>query len=339
MGGTLVASCALGVCVTAAAFATTTTSRHVVFYVGPCVKVDAKTDQLEQALGLRSVIRYERALQGFAADLASEQRAALETEAGVYSVQREPVDVVVFLLRPAAQRAEALEKSFGFRRRPDFGLRAGLSARLTARQIAALDSDPGVLSLVPGRWNYIVTLKLPLGDVTAIDAKIDDLERRLGFRAHYRYHHALAGFAATLDSQQLSGVGRDLAVSAVEADRCHPRLPEGPQPEPPRLRAGGVTLTPRSPTAGRRFAIRLALLRPGRPLRPARLDKPRIRCSARLQGQLLRSVAQVHGTAVRCSWHLPRRAHGKRLSASIEASDLTTPSDPGVHKTFSTRVR
>jgi hypothetical protein len=340
MKRTLVVSCALAGCIAVSAFATTAkTSRHVVFYVGPCVDMDARTDQLERTLGFRSVSRYSGTLLGFAADLTPEQRVALEAHAGIHSVHREPVDVVVFLRRPAHRRAQAIEQAFGFRWRLGSGPRAGLAARLAAAQIGALDTDPGVVHVTSERWIYIVRLKLPAGDVAAIDAKIDELEQRLGFRALARYHHALAGFAANLSSWQLSSFERDLLIASVEPSSCW-RIPfPERQGDTPRLLVGGVALTPRRPTADRTFAIRLKLLRSGRPPRPARLDGPRVRCSGRLQGKLLRSAVVVRGTAVTCSWRVPRRASGKRLLSSIEARDLTTPGDPGVRKTFSARVR
>lgn len=65
------------------------------------------------------------------------------------------------------------------------------------------------------RGRYIVVFHDAVSDV---DGTIDRLVRDSGARVHYRYHHALKGFAATIPAPALEGIRRNPMVSFVEAD-------------------------------------------------------------------------------------------------------------------------
>ena len=67
--------------------------------------------------------------------------------------------------------------------------------------------------------------------VTNTDDLIDQLTRNSSGRVHFRYHHAIKGFCATLPEQALEGIRRNPAVAYVEADG--PVSKWGVQPSPP----------------------------------------------------------------------------------------------------------
>ncbi len=75
---------------------------------------------------------------------------------------------------------------------------------------------------------YIVVFR---DAVTNTDDLIDQLTRNSSGRVHFRYHHAIKGFCATLPEQALEGIRRNPAVAYVEADG--PVSKWGVQPSPP----------------------------------------------------------------------------------------------------------
>ncbi len=82
-------------------------------------------------------------------------------------------------------------------------------------------SAPGEASLsksdgsIDVRDRYIVTFK---DNVEDVDAMTDELMRGKGGKVHFRYRHALKGFAATIPAQAVEGMRRNPNVDVIEAD-------------------------------------------------------------------------------------------------------------------------
>jgi len=62
---------------------------------------------------------------------------------------------------------------------------------------------------------YIVVFKQNVGNP---DRLVDEMSRGAGMQVHYRYRHAIKGFAATIPAQALEGIRRNPNVDYVEAD-------------------------------------------------------------------------------------------------------------------------
>lgn len=86
-----------------------------------------------------------------------------------------------------------------------------------------------------------------------------------------------------------------------------------------RLVVLGLSRTPRTPQAGRRFAL---VLRLGTRATSGRGAVRRVTCSAKLGRRLLRANAKsVRGGVARCVWTVPRTAARKRLRTTIVVSE------------------
>jgi hypothetical protein len=100
-----------------------------------------------------------------------------------------------------------------------------------------------------------------------------------------------------------------------------------------RLVVLGVTRSPRTPQAGRRFAL---VVRVGTRATSARGAGRRVSCSAKIGRKGLRPVAKsIRGGAARCVWAIPKSAAGKRLRTTIVVSEGAR----SVRKTVTTRIR
>ena len=93
--------------------------------------------------------------------------------------------------------------------------RIALAAALLAAVLAALPSVAGARSAPSSDGRYIVTYN---GSAESVDAETDARERRDGFKARFRYRHALEGFAAKLTPGQVRRLRADSEVASVTPD-------------------------------------------------------------------------------------------------------------------------
>ena len=77
---------------------------------------------------------------------------------------------------------------------------------------AAPDASDEVIDL---KDRYIVVFKSTVGNV---DELVDQMTRGNGSKVHYRYQHALKGFAATIPPQAVEGLRRNPNVAYIEPD-------------------------------------------------------------------------------------------------------------------------
>jgi hypothetical protein len=121
------------------------------------------------------------------------------------------------------------------------------------------------------------------------------------------------GNAATSGPTAIVGP-RDLSIAVP------PPVSQDPHTRPQtRLIVLGFSRTPRTPQAGRRFAI---VLRVGTRATSARGAARHVTCPAKLGRWALRANAKsVRGGVARCAWTIPRTSAGKRLRSTIVVSE------------------
>jgi hypothetical protein len=191
---------------------------------------------LECAVGFRAeaVFRF-----GFAAALSDAQAARIQHAAGVYDdVRLDPASFVVRLSTLDRASVEArtreLELRFGFRSDHVYaGTFGGFATVLGWRQLALM-SDERDLDFTPDPYTYIVIFESGVD----VDPRIDELERRYGFRAQHRYRGISPGFAAELGKDQLAGLTSEGGIRQIVRDRF---LGFWPTPAPDCLRPGPAT--------------------------------------------------------------------------------------------------
>jgi hypothetical protein len=66
-----------------------------------------------------------------------------------------------------------------------------------------------------------------------------------------------------------------------------------------------------------------------------RLERGKIRCTARAAGRNLKASKRVRGLTATCQWVIPRRARGRLVRGSI----AVTSGGDTVRRTFSRRIR
>jgi subtilisin len=108
--------------------------------------------------------------------------------------------------------------------------RGSFALVFTVALVCALAPAAGAQQPAQGR--YIVVFD---DSVPSVNRETDSQERRRGFKARFRYGHAMKGFAATLTPQQVQQLKADPAVADVVVDR-------------PVQAFGSVPLVPGEPT-------------------------------------------------------------------------------------------
>lgn len=89
-----------------------------------------------------------------------------------------------------------------------------ISLALLAALVPAASASARSSDVIPGR--YVVVFKSTVGSV---NRETDQRERTDGFKARFRYGHAIKGFAASLSPAQVAKLRADPEVAAVSADR------------------------------------------------------------------------------------------------------------------------
>ena len=173
----------------------------------------AITEALEARYGFTSAFRYRDALPGFAAALSPDVVAKLRSEPDVAAVTPEGHRYVVSY-HPNAVRTEVVRKvavtqrQLRFRRELLYlrGPFTGFSARLSARQIAALERDPSTHAIRPSPFSHFVRGPSP--------EKANELSRRFGFTASVSDN----GFWAELSARQIALLARERSVRYIYPD-------------------------------------------------------------------------------------------------------------------------
>jgi hypothetical protein len=77
-----------------------------------------------------------------------------------------------------------------------------------------------------------------------------------------------------------------------------------------------LSTTPRTPRAGRRYAVQVRVVEAGAPMRVSA-----VRCTARIGKSVLRPVSRrLNGDYAACAWKLPVTARGKQLLLRVVIS-------------------
>ena len=193
------------------------------------------------------------------------------------------------------------------------------------------------LSAAAGAWSGTEPLALAIewlrcdasGDACAVVAGATAATRQLGSddigtttRVRVRAANVAGTVAATSPPSAVisGGVPTSSPTGVIPPSGVSPPSSRDPDSaQTARLVVLGLSRTPRTPQAGRSFAL---VLRVGTRATSARGALRRVTCSAKLERRSLRANARsVRGGVARCAWRIPRTAAGKRLRALIVVSE------------------